>query len=263
MKITTKQLKRIIREYGEPYVPGSGQREVPRGDGFRSMIARLAQETMEYYSGENFGASGPAGMTLEDAMEQVLQDEDLHKDAMVRGHLRSELFQNETKARLKSKLKRIISESVVRLPSLPKGTHSTTEFHFWKDLARAAKDNPAGLIQALLDKGQANQRASQSRWEADQADVYRQQLEDGMYDEYLGEAKIVREHLGMKTPVSEDTAEAFDMGYIDGTQGLDRYMEITKWVDSGEWTQDMLDAWEEGYDAGREEAMGSASDFDW
>lgn len=119
MKTTKRQLKRIISEYGEPYIKGSGQREVPRGDGYRMMIANLAQDVLEYYSDTNIGPG--VFDNLEDAMEQVLQDEDLHKDAMVRGHLRAELsksqqIQEGIKMKLtKNQVKRLIREEHQKL----------------------------------------------------------------------------------------------------------------------------------------------------
>ena len=50
-----------------------------------------------------------------------------------------------------------------------------------------AKNDPDGLIKALLAKGESQQKASRSQWEEDAAEVYRQMEEDGEFDEYKDE----------------------------------------------------------------------------
>ncbi len=84
MKIAKKQLQKIIREE-IGWAPGRGQRELPRGRGYDALVSRLANE---------IGDLEMSGVEREEAMLQVLTREDLHNDAMIKGHISSELEDN-------------------------------------------------------------------------------------------------------------------------------------------------------------------------
>lgn len=78
----------------------------------------------------------------------------------------------------KRQLKRIIREerellmAESRLPEVPGTHHSTDLLHFWRSLASMAKNNPNLLIKLLIEKGEADQRASDARWQDSMRDAY-------------------------------------------------------------------------------------------
>ena len=79
-KMIQEEKQKLIAELGFP--PGRGQRELPRGRGYDALVSRLADEVSAMIGN---------GLTREDAMQTVLTREDLHNDAMIRGHIESEL----------------------------------------------------------------------------------------------------------------------------------------------------------------------------